>query len=78
MEIAVRVAATHVAVSVAVYTTDTLPLTTIDPGNAPATKVIVATGTVLSTLKALLIVEVAFSTSSLAVTRIVYVPSSIL
>ena len=48
--------ATEVFVSDAVYTTDMLPLITFVPGIAPSTKMILAIGAVLSTLKALVTV----------------------
>ena len=48
--------ATDVAASDVVNTTGTLPLTTFAPGIAPSTRVILAIGAVLSTLKALVTV----------------------
>ena len=69
---------TEVAASDTIYTTGTLPLITFAPGNEPSTKVMLAVGGVLSTLKLLVTVDVAFPTSSLTVTRMVYVPSGIL
>ena len=47
---------TEVAASDTIYTTGTLPLTTFNPGNEPAIRVMLAVGAVLSTLKLLVTV----------------------